>query len=74
MNQIIMSKQGRALTGPCTNGDLIDEDIRNNPSFQRMIENYASLLQQQQHNISQFKQSQSNAPDGRPVNKGPSWC
>jgi len=52
----------------------IDEELRNNPYFQHMIENYSNLIQQQQQ-LPQLKQQiQNNGPTSRPANQGPSWC
>ena len=76
INQILSSKQGKALTGP--NADNVEEDLRNNPYFQHMIENYANLIQQQQQqqrHLPQLKQQhQNNGPTSRPAHQGPSWC
>ena len=53
INQVL-SKQGKALMGPNVgNGEGLDDqaataELRNNPYFQNMIENYANLIYQQQ--------------------------
>jgi hypothetical protein len=73
----MLSKQGKALMGPSVGnggGDSFDDpavmaELRNNPYFQNMIENYANLIGQQQ----QQQQQQKPSP-GRPTNQGPSWC
>ena len=83
INQIL-SKQGKALTGPGNtttvsvgNGDSPSDDasaeLRNNPYFQHMIENYSNLIyQQQQQQIQQQQQQQQlqlqqrGSPQGKP--------
>ena len=90
INQIL-SKQGKALTGPGNtttvhvgNGDsarhsppedfAASAELRNNPYFQHMIENYSNLIyQQQQQQIQQQQQQQQQlqlqqrgSPQGKP--------